>query len=266
VSATLTVLGAGAIVPRAPRDGDARRYGCAGYALRPAPGAPVTLLDCGPGTVRALGPARIGVGEVRRVVLSHFHTDHCLDLIALAFARRNPAVRAEVDAAPPLERIGPRGLASIVEGAPALFGGFTEDPRATTREVQPGEPLELDDARLTSTATRHTPEALAWRVDLPGGPSLLYTGDTGENPDVAALGRGVDLFVAECSFPDDEAVANHLTPSSAARLARDAGAQALCLSHFYPGTDPKEAGAVAARTFAGPIHLAYDGAEIPIGA
>jgi ribonuclease BN (tRNA processing enzyme) len=269
LSATLTVLGAGAILPRGLGPGDERRYGCAGYALRPGAegsGGPVTLLDCGPGSVRALGPAGIALDDVRRVVLSHYHVDHCLDLLALAFARRNPAFApAPPLERPRLERIGPRGLARIVDGAPAVFGAYAADPNAGTREVAPGETLEFEDMRLSSVATRHTPEALAWRVDLRGGASLLYTGDTGANPDVAALGRGVDLFLAECSFPDGASVEHHLTPSTAARLARDAGARELCLTHFYPGTDPEAARAVAARIFAGRIHVAHDGARIEVG-
>jgi ribonuclease BN (tRNA processing enzyme) len=254
VNATLTVLGAGSILPRA-------GYGCAGYALRTEPGGPVTLLDCGPGTIRALGAAGIALADVRRVVLSHYHVDHCLDLFALAFARRNP----DFAPAPPLEQIGPRGLARLLSGAPGVLGGYVADPRASVREVRPDEPLELADLTLTPVATRHTPEAVAWRVDVVGGASLLYTGDTGENPDVAVLGRGVDLFVAECSFPDEAGVEHHLTPSSAARLARDAGATALVLTHFYPATDPEEARARAAETYGGPIHLARDGARFRVG-
>lgn len=252
-TATLTVLGAGSILPR-------KGYGCAGYALRSEAGGPVTLLDCGPGTVRALGAADIALADVVRVVLSHFHTDHCLDLFALAFARRNP----DCGPVPALERAGPRGLARLLEGAPALLGGYVEDPRATTREVAPGEAFTAGGLRFTPVATRHTADALAWRVDLPSGRSLLYTGDTGENPDVAELGRGVDLFVAECSFSDERAVPSHLSPSSAARLAAAAGAGALLLTHFYPDTEPAEAAAVAARTFKGPILLARDGAVFPV--
>ncbi|HEX6884963.1 MAG TPA: MBL fold metallo-hydrolase, partial [Planctomycetota bacterium] len=109
--AELTVLGAGSILPRA-------GYGCAGYALRPAPGAPVTLLDCGPGSIRALAAAGIGVGEVRRVVFSHYHLDHCLDLFALAFARHNPALAAVGE----IELVGPRGLRERIEGAPGILG------------------------------------------------------------------------------------------------------------------------------------------------
>src|SRR5688572_26913771 len=97
--AQLTVLGAGSILPRA-------GYGCAGYALRPAKGARVTLFDCGPGSIRALGAARIDLNEIERVVISHFHADHCLDLFALAFARNNPTLHP----LPTLEIVGPVGL------------------------------------------------------------------------------------------------------------------------------------------------------------
>ena len=98
MAAEWTVLGAGSILPRA-------GYGCAGHALRSTPGGRVTLFDCGPGTIRALASAGIGLGEVERVAISHFHPDHWLDLLALAFARRNPASQP----APRLELVGPRG-------------------------------------------------------------------------------------------------------------------------------------------------------------
>ena len=131
------------------------------------------------------------------------------------------------------------------------------------REVDPGAQgsLELSDMRLSWVATRHTPNALAWRADLSaasGTVSLAYTGDSGENPDVAALARGVDLFVCECSFADEHATEHHLSPSSAARMALAARARRLLLTHFYPGLDPGAAREVAARTFPGPIELAAD--------
>jgi ribonuclease BN (tRNA processing enzyme) len=88
---------------------------------------------------------------------------------------------------------------------------------------------------------------------------LAYTGDTPENPVVAELARAVDLFVIECSNPDDRAVAGHLTPSSAGRLARDSQCRRVLLTHFYPDMDPELARAGAAHFFTGPIDLACDG-------
>lgn len=249
MSATLSVLGAGSILPR-------RGYGCAGYALRPEAGAPVTLLDCGPGSIRALASVGIALGEVRRVVLSHYHLDHCLDLFALAFARHNPAL-GEVGE---IELVGPRGLRARIEGAPGVLGHWAAMPRATLVEVEPGEELVREGLRWRCAANGHTPESLSWRVELASaGWSLVYTGDTPEDERVAELARGADVLLAECSFPEEEATPNHLTPSSAARLARAARVQRLILTHFYPSMDPEEAHARAARIFEGPLELARDG-------
>ena len=252
MSATLHVLGAGTILPR---DG----YSAAGYALRPAPGAPVTLLDCGPGSVGRLAGAGIAVEEVERVVLSHYHLDHCLDLFALAMARRNP----RLGTLPVLGVHGPPGLRRWLDGASSLLG--KEGPAAPL--VIAEESLAADGrARFTAggmtftgAPTGHTEHALAWRVDFADGTSLTYTGDTGETPAVAALARGTDLLLAECSFAEAEADPRHLTPQGAGRMARAAGARRLVLTHFYPGLDPAAARDGAARLFDGPIEIARDG-------
>jgi len=256
----LHVLGAGSILPRS-------GYGAAGYALRPAPrtsGAPVTLLDCGPGSVRRLADAGIGLEEVRRVVFSHYHLDHCLDLFALFFARLNPAF----DPVPPLELVGPVGLRELVEKAPLALGRYARDPNATVHEVElDGDGVgrfHAPEVELTCRATGHTKEAVAWRASFADGSALAYSGDTGEVDAVAEVARDVDLFLCECSFPDEEATSNHLSPSGAARLAARAGARRLVLTHFYPSMDPAAARATAAATFDGPIDLACDGARFPV--
>jgi ribonuclease BN (tRNA processing enzyme) len=259
MSATLTVLGAGSILPRA-------GYGCAGYALRAKPGGPVILLDCGPGTIRNLASAGIALPEVRAVVFSHYHLDHCLDLFALAFARNNPSL----EEVPEIEIFGPKGLERLVAERPGIFGKWVAMTRAEVREVEldgrGSGSLETHGLHLRCRANGHTKESVSWRVEDPGRWSLAYTGDTPDAPEVAELARDVDLFVAECSFPEEEAVPNHLTPSSAAGLARRADAGSLLLTHFYPSMDPEEAGRRAARVFDGPIELARDGSVHVLGA
>ncbi len=252
MTATWTVLGAGTILPRL-------GYGPACYALRPAPGAKVTLFDCGPGTVRNLAGAGIGLAEVERIVLSHYHLDHCLDLFAFAFARRNP----DFAPPPPLEVIGPTGLHKLSDRAEGSLGALARHPEATFVEVEPaavaGAVLERSGMRLSWAATGHTAEAVAWRADLEGGGSVAYSGDSTESSEVARLARGVDLFVCECSHPDGQGVPGHLTPSSAARLASASGCCRLLLTHFYPALDPAQAREHAARVHPGPIELARDG-------
>jgi ribonuclease BN (tRNA processing enzyme) len=258
MSATLSVLGAGSILPR-------RGYGCAGYALQTEARGPITLLDCGPGSLRMLGQLGLELVAVERVVLSHFHIDHCLDLFALAFARRNP----HFDELGRLELIGPPGLRRLVGEAPRALGEWAVDPDATLHEVELDEQgrgrVETGPLELRCVRTGHTAESLAWRVGLPDGRSLAYTGDTPPDPRVAELAREVDLFVVECSFPTARAEERHLDPTEAGRLAHQAGAKRLLLTHFYPEMDPGRAAEGAAREFDGPIETARDGSVHAIG-
>ena len=252
MSATLTVLGAGAILPQPGR-------GPAGYALRSEPGGPVTLLDCGPGSVRMLGAVDVGVAEVERVLFSHYHLDHCLDLFALIFARHNPGL-SDV---PRLEVIGPPGLAALVHEAPRALGRWAVDRDLVVTELEldalGGATLRRDPLTLRARTNGHTRPAVSWRVEWPDDSSLTYSGDTNDDPRVAELARDTDLFVCECSFPDGAGTDNHLTPSQAGALAHGARARRLLLTHFYPGTDPEDCRRSAARQFSGGIELAADG-------
>ncbi|HIG10208.1 MAG: MBL fold metallo-hydrolase [bacterium] len=246
-----TVLGAGSILPR-------RGYGCSGYALEPTPGGPVTLFDCGPGTLRSMAEAGLELSALTRIVISHFHLDHCLDLFALGFARTNPAFDA-----PPLELIGPVGLQHYIEGAAAALGNSPARGFLGVRflEVEPSGKIasrEFEDYKLSTVATYHTLQALAWRADLAGGGSVTYSGDTGEEPMVGTLAQKSGFFFCECSFPEELGQPNHLTPAGAGRLAAHADCATLVLTHFYPSCDPERARVEAAKFFKGEILLAQD--------
>lgn len=220
-------------------------------------------MDCGPGTVRCLGDAGVGVSEVERVVLSHFHTDHVLDLFALAFARRNPSV--DPDELPELEVIGPEGLGDFLAGAPSgLAESWRRAPRQRVTEVPAHASLEAGGLRFTCQPARHSKEALHWRADLGQRASLTFSGDTGEHEGLPELARSTDLLIAECAFGPDETPDVHLNAGAAGRAARDAEAGALLLTHFYPHVDPRLAVAEAAELFGGPVLAAHDGMALVI--
>lgn len=258
MSARLAVLGAGAIVPRV-------GYGPAGYALELEPGGPVTLFDCGPGSVRALPSVGLDPVDVTRVVVSHFHTDHVLDLFALAFLRRNPELADRVG---PLELVGPAGLARLVEAAPAALGRWVAFEDVTVREVAPDDDgfgeLATADLGLRCATTGHTPDALAWRADWAGG-SLVYSGDSPVEPRVGELARDADLFVVECSFSDEVGSTNHLTPAGVAELVRIGRPRRVLLSHFYPPTDPAECVEVVRLATGAEVFAARDGLSVSLG-
>jgi ribonuclease BN (tRNA processing enzyme) len=191
---------------------------------------------------------------VRRAFVTHFHPDHCLDLLALLFARRNPRFVGGEG----LEVVGPPGTARLLEAARGLFGGWVHDPRATVREVSPGE-VPFEGFRLRVAKTHHTDHALAYRFDLPDGGSFAYSGDTDDHPDVEALVRGVDLFLCECSFPDEASCEGHLTPTRAGRLAAAAGVRRLLLTHLYPECDGVDLLAGVRANFRGTAWVAAEG-------
>ena len=250
---SLVTVGTGTVAPAAARSGPAHWVERDGLRL---------LMDCGAGTLHQLARLGLDWGSVTHVALSHFHADHCGELPALLFALRHATKREE-----PLVVLGPAGTVRLVRALAEAFGAWLLDPGYPigVLDVQAGEPFPLDaEATLDVHPTPHTPESVALAVQTPEG-RLVYTGDSGPSDDLARWASGTDLLLAECSLPDELAIEGHLTPRSAARLARVAGARRLVLTHFYPSVEAVDIGAVAAREYDGPIALARDGDRFTIG-
>jgi ribonuclease BN (tRNA processing enzyme) len=98
------------------------------------------------------------------------------------------------------------------------------------------------------------------------GVALAYTGDCGPDPGVVELARGVDLLVAEATYPDrmpPPNIGNLTTAREAARQATLAGAGRLLLTHLRPGADPAET-RHAAADFDGTVEIAGTGLSIEL--
>jgi ribonuclease BN (tRNA processing enzyme) len=250
-TATFTVVGCGTVVPEADRS-------CSAYLLDT--GAVRLLLDCGPGTVRSL--ARVGAdwSGLTDIWISHFHTDHTGDLPGLMFALTYgllPETRAM-----PLTIWGPAGTRAMLEGYAAATGPLMLEPGfpVEVREVEPGADLVLAPGlRLRTMSTPHTDESLALRLDA-GGFALTYSGDSGSAVDLGGFARGSDLFVCECSLPDDLVGDNHLSPSAVAGFAREAAPGVLLLTHVYPQfRAAADVAALVAAGYAGRVEMATEG-------
>lgn len=84
-----------------------------------------------------------------------------------------------------------------------------------------------------------------------GARTLFYTGDTGYFPALAEAARGADAVLADACFSEADAAVKppvHMTAAQAARLAREAGAARLLLTHVpgAPGAAEAMEKAVAA--------------------
>jgi ribonuclease BN (tRNA processing enzyme) len=246
------ILGSGTIVPAADRRAT---------SIYVEAGDTAFLLDCGPGTLDALEERGIPYQSIHSIFLTHFHPDHTLDLGRLLAAKN--ADRGSIS--PSSVRLyGPAGLRSFVERWHTLYPS-TVPKRAflTIIEIGPGR-VPGAEADVAACRAKHGDgNALAYAVGH-GARRLVYTGDSGPSDELGEFARGVDLLIAECSFPDTTPVEGHLTPEEAGRLAAAAGARRLALVHLYPVFGESDPAAAARRRFDGTVEVAWDGLEIDL--
>jgi ribonuclease BN (tRNA processing enzyme) len=94
------------------------------------------------------------------------------------------------------------------------------------------------------------------------GRALVYSGDSGPTPALAALAGNADLFVCEASFLEgaDNPPDMHLTGGDAGRHAASGDVRRLLLTHIPPWHDADRVLVEARSEFSGPIELARPGA------
>lgn len=248
-------VGTGTVVPHASRSSPA-------HWVQAGPAR--VLMDCGAGTIHALARCGLPWETITHVALTHFHTDHIGELPALLFAMQ---YGSGTPRSAPLAILGPKGLQGRLELMAAAFGPWVTDPPwpLTIDEVRPGASLALaGGVTLTAHRTPHTEESLAFAVGVPNA-RLVYTGDTGASAELADWARGCDLLLAECSLPEDRALAMHLTPRQAGELAARVEAKTLVLTHLYPPVEAVDIRAEVASVYRGPVAIARDGDRFTVG-
>lgn len=181
--------------------------------------------DLGTGTLARL-TALCPPETLDALVLSHWHYDHCADLLPLIY-------RLEACSDHPLHVWAPVDEASPVRQA-AL--GCS---RIVLHDVQPGDVLSVGDAQLRVYPARHPVPAVMYRVEADGR-TFCYTGDTNTTEGLSAFAKGADLLLADGLFPAAAWAENkpHLSAEKAAQLAAQAGAARLIITHLNPMHDP----------------------------
>ncbi len=230
-----------------------------GYLL--SAGKQRILIDCGSGTMRRLLQANTHVDDIDLILISHVHIDHVSELPLFLFAARySPEPRQR-----PLRILGSSDTLEFIAGLEKLHG---DSIAATTYErrlekIDEGGEVQMGDVRLRSGAVVHSSSSLAFRIEHAGA-SLAYTGDTEYCESIVDLARGCDLLLCECSFPEGAGVPGHLTPSLAGRIAREAGAQSLLLTHLYPPCDDVDVAAQVRSVYDGDLKVGEDLLEVSV--
>ena len=193
-----------------------------GYLLES--GSTRVALDLGSGTLGRL--TALGAPEdLDALVLTHWHFDHCSDLLPLIF--RLEAAGAALDVYAPADESS--AVRKIAEQAACL----------RLHTVQPGDQAEIGGLRLRFFAARHPVPAIMVRAEAEGK-AFCYTGDTNTVDGLAAFADRADLLLADGLFPTALWAEGkpHLSAALAAKLAADADVRALVLTHLNPNIDP----------------------------
>jgi ribonuclease BN (tRNA processing enzyme) len=219
------------------------------------------VIDCGHGVTRQLVEAGIQLQHVRKILITHHHSDHILELGPLLYNIWACGFRDPIDV------WGPPPLRKIIDGffqsmsfdiEIRIEGEKRVDLRKLVRVHEfeaPGIVCETDGVRVSAAKVRHPPmtHAYAYRFDAHDR-SIVLSGDTSFCPEMIALAQGADVLLHEVMCLDGidslvgrvphvaslrkHILAAHTTTKEVGKVAASAGVKTLVLNHFVPGDDP----------------------------
>lgn len=243
----LTVLGAGPAYTDRP--------GATGAAYLLRAGGEALLLDLGQGSFPALA-SRVEPSTLLAVLVSHLHPDHFIDLVPLRHYLR-------YEFTPPrhVRVIGPAGLGDRIDALHAE-PGFTAASLDVEAVGRRRGTLVIGQFRVEARLVTHTDESYGFRVTAASEDrGLVYSGDCGRAADLGPLLRPGDALLTEISFGAGPVPpgALHLDGPAVGRLAAEARAGRVLLTHLQMGFDPEAAIASVRERFAGPVDLVAPG-------
>lgn len=244
--------------------------GRAGPCAMVAAGDRLYVIDVGIGSVKNMLLWMLPLENVKGVLITHFHSDHIPELGELRLQTWVAGRRSH------LPVYGPPGVERVVAGfeeAYSLDSGYRTAhhgtdflppdaaamiampiaiPQGATTQVV----LDQDNLKITAIRVHHDPAnpAYGYRFDFHGR-SIVISGDTTPDEDLARASKGADVLVHEglngemvAALGDALKSAGkwrqakimhdipnyHSSPVGAARIANEAGVRLLVFTHMLP--------------------------------
>lgn len=246
------------------------------------------IIDAGYGTTFKLLDAEVNLTAIRRVFITHHHSDHNLDLGPMLYTAWANGLSAIVDV------YAPSGGLEYIEGYWAsnrfdIQTRIDDEGCADLRkliivhEYGAGVILEKPGFRVTALQNKHPPVKESYALKFEFGKTVVFSGDTAYFPALAEFARGADYLVHEVMYaPAIERLAkrfntgkllshlkaSHTIAEDVGRIATAANVKTLVLSHFVPGDDavltPETWAKAVQTTFSGNIIVGADLLELGI--
>lgn len=215
------------------------------------------ILDAGFGFYKAKG--LISPGKPIYLFITHFHLDHIIGLHTLPIFKLSQGIdicvpRGGEKALRALLR-RPFSTPPILLATKIRFRDYTKDKRL---------PFVFEYAGL-----RHSVPCNGFRFTLDGA-VVAYCTDTGICNNLKRLAKSANLFITECAMSPGDRSPNlfHITPETAALVAKEAGVDQLALCHFdpgkYPSMDQRKAAEAAAKMIFPETIAAGDGTVVEL--
>jgi ribonuclease BN (tRNA processing enzyme) len=240
------------------------------------------LVDAGGGVFLRFGEAGARFEDIEHIAISHFHTDHSTDLVALLksgyFSNRSR----------PLSVSGPsaggdypgtdaylNSLLASERGAYAYLDGYLDGSEGLVKLepiiVNPDsrEPVSVysdsqKEVEIFALGVPHGPvPALAFKIRS-GQQSIVFSGDQNGSSDAFVdFARGADVLVMHMPVPENIGGVGrklHAPPSVIGKIAAETGSGKLVLSHFMARSlENREENLYQIRSqFSGPVVMAND--------
>lgn len=217
------------------------------------------IIDAGNGVARQIALAGLNIKQLRALFITHNHSDHMADYGTLLLRAAASGVRHEVDTfgPPPLSMMNKAYLAYADwdvqlrikdEGRPEL------SDLINAHEInKEGLIYEDDNIKVTAFEVPHgaAKPSFAFRFDIVGNKSIVFSGDTTKSHNLIKYANGVDILVHEVvSEEGAHAIGNKIDPGNAelirhiieahttaaevGEVAKESNVGKLVLTHFVP--------------------------------
>lgn len=183
------------------------------------------MIEAGDGALKNLNAYGTNLNAIKRVMISHLHSDHFIGMVHILFDMMNVRNRTE-----PLEIIGPKNVEKALRGLMELCELPVANDKTRGYELQfkeLGDFENFDD--IQTVKGEHPSEAHAYKITR-GNKSVFYNGESSFTNEVVELAKGADLFISTLVVTEPHSF--HISPVDLGKAANAAGVSRLAVIHW----------------------------------